>query len=183
MRLFKGLSLYALMGLLAAPFANATLIIDGNFTADFSTANDLSGSFSASFDDSVLTGAGFEYFEDLNVLTSLTLAPNPYLGTLFDTSNVFIDLQFNNGALSMVIIGGSPNASNTGDFLGDFGVLWLNGVFNSAQVQEIQGVHENTLTGSGVYTSRAAVPVPVPATLALFGLGLVGLVWSRRMKA
>jgi len=29
----------------------------------------------------------------------------------------------------------------------------------------------------------AAEPVPAPATLALFGLGLLGLGWSKRKKA
>ena len=160
--------------------ANATLIVEGNFSADFSVVPDLSGSFSASFDDSVLTGVGSEAFDDLNILTSLTLVPNPYLGNVFDTTNTFIDLLFNGGALTQVIIGGATNASNVGDFNGDWAVLWQNGVFSQAVVKNLDGVNDITFSGSGTYTSRSSVPAP--ATLALFGLGLAGLGWSRRKK-
>lgn len=173
------LILLAAITFFTAQSANATLVVEGNFSAQFDSVPDLSGSFSATFDDSVLTGSGSEDFNDLNILTSLSLTPNPYLGNLFDTTNTFIDLLFSNGTLVQVIIGGAPNSSNVSDFNGDWAVLWTSGSFMTALVKDLNGDNHSPTSGSGTVTSRS---VPAPTTLALFGFGLAGLGLTRRKK-
>lgn len=40
----------------------------------------------------------------------------------------------------------------------------------------------SSMKGSGAISNASFADVPVPATLSLIGLGLAGLVWSRRRK-
>ena len=163
--------------------ASATLIVEGNFSANFNDIPDLSGSFSASFDDSVMLGSGVEIFLNLDILTSLTLSANPNVIPEPETTNTLVSLRFVDGALVRVIMGGAPQAHNIFDYIGDWRVRWDNGTFRDAGAYYgpvPTRDYEFTRNGLGTYTSRASIPSP--ATIALFGLGLAGLAISRRKR-
>lgn len=162
---------------LLASSGSAGLIIEGSFSgSDFSSGSlgTLSGSFSAFLDDAMYTGVGFENLNDLAILTSLTLNPNPLGTTTFDTSNVGVDLTLNNGIISSIFIGGLPNvsgqSSTTDDFLVAFSGSTGNVTSISYTIASEDGVPDAGTT-SGSFSSREA-SVPVPATVALLALGL-----------
>lgn len=175
--------------------AQATLIIQGDFSGVAFPAgapiNSLSGSFEAVFDDSVLTGSGFEYFEDLLILTSLTLSINPIGVTTFDISNTGMDLGFTDGVLTDVLIGGmtdlGSNASALDAGYDDFAAWLLPNKSSSTDPHLSYAIATDSggIRGAGNATFTYSVTnVPEPTTLSMLSLGLAGLGFSwRRMKA
>ena len=108
---------------LAAPKAEAAIL---RFTGSFFTEGDgfpdgggtpaipaVSGAFSFLFDDSLITGAGEEEFDNIP-LESLTLNPNPLGTTTFSTANSVAFLRFSGGLsgggglLDGLAVGGAP---------------------------------------------------------------------------
>lgn len=176
---FKVLSILIFCFAITQP-SRAALLFEGSFAADFSTLPSISGSFSLLFDDSAVTGVGAEIFFN-QTLESLSVTPNPLLGFDYNTSNTFANVFFFDGLLAMNI--GGANAGSCNEYVGDFCVDFL-GTPPAISLVGLAG-------GQGVETgfnaigelSITPVNVPVPATLALFGLGLAGLGFSRRKKA
>ena len=87
----------------------------------------------------------------------------------------------NNFASTNMTFSGIDFGFRVVDFVNDgpfkYDQLWL---INSASAYAISGVADSSTEGFSVSRVEA---VPAPATLALFGLGLAGLGWSRRKKA
>lgn len=164
--------------------ARASLLLSGNFEAEFDVAPvaTLSGSFEAVFDDTILSGSGFEQFVDQTILTSFSLVPNPLGVTMFDTSNVGATLPFLDGILTEFRIGGLINGATfvspgTDDFVITFvaaGGSPLPANSASVSIAAFAGTAWGTQTTSGLVTV-SSVPVPAPVTLLLFGLGLAGI--------
>lgn len=169
--------LLTLSMLLAAPLTRAALIIEGNFAADFPTLQAFSGSFSATFDDSILTGIGIEGFGNLDIVTALTFAPTPYYGFLPGASNTVMSVRFSDGVLERIVMGSGGSAAQLLEFDGDWVVLLdaqtpgLAGAtyFGSSNLSELSEDFE------GSFSAREGNTVPAPATLALLAFGLLGL--------
>ncbi len=155
-----------------APVASASLIIEGDFSIQFAPGPLFSGAFSALFDDSVVTGVGIENFNDLAILTTLSLDTNPINGVAFDTLNTGLDLRFTAGALTGLVIGGLPDVSFFGGAVGaDFAVRFTDGISNAHGLR----IDDTLYTGAdfdGRFISRS---VPLPPTLALLALGLLAM--------
>ena len=167
--------------------AQASLIIEGNFSGDFSgSIASLSGSFEAIFDDSVLIGTGSESFTDQYNLTSLTLNPSTIGISTFTTSNVAMNLFFINGVLENTQIGGAPPSTvsvlgSEGDFLVFFDSVQPRFV-GIAYTENNEAVFDYADGDSVSGTITISSAVPEPATLALFGIGLAGLGFARKKK-
>lgn len=187
-KLTQVLAVLAIAGWAGA--ANSTIIVEGSFTAEFADFDDLSGSFAATFDDSVVTGVGTEELI-VSGVDSLTFLPNPLVGNAFDETNVGMGVRYVDGVLFQVLLGALANPFDIGDFLGDWAVRWTadDGEFElaaAANIETEEGLDFTFATsGSGALAVRSLNPnpVPAPASLALIALGLAGLGYSRRKKA
>jgi hypothetical protein len=98
----------------------------------------------------------------------------------FDILDTLIDDSFFVGATYTTPVGAGAFPAGI-DLSLDAGVSWFTSGSDIAQSTPTPawGFHGNWLIRAVSDTS----PVPVPATIALFGIGLAGLGWSRRKKA
>ena len=155
---------------------SATLYIQGGFESSFSgtAVTEIYGTYSAEFDDSILTGSGGESFSNQAILTDFFLSPNPLGTTTFDTSNVFLDLRFNDGFLRSVVIGAgsvSGIAGNSDDFAftatGSAGNSFGDVVVGQYSIATESGI-KSSVELDGFYTSSTTPPsVPAPSLVQL----------------
>ena len=109
----------------------------------------------------VSSGAGLPTFVDISDFLLSSASVNGFYITLVNSTGI----NYTNGA----------NIYSNADLQLNLGV----GVSNPLGAT----FNPRTWNGTIYYTVGAPEQVPVPATLALFGLGLAGLGWSRRKNA
>ena len=147
----------------------------------------LNGSFTAEFDNSVMTGVGLEMFEEMSILTSFNFSNNPLGSTTFDTSNVAISLYFVDGVFDALIIGGTESTANAvGAGTDDFSVIYTvlgAPILFSYSTNTDSAIHDaDSITGNLTLSNTPVSQVPNPATLTLMAFGLLMLVAKRRAK-
>ncbi len=174
----------ALLLLLLSPLTGyASLItVSGTFAGanlgTSSSVDQISGSWSLIYDSDDVNLIGSTFLDP--ALTAFSLNPNPLGVTTFDLANTLGQLYFDNSALDIVTIGGvnaGAGGLNSGD--DDFWAVYDGGSLDSLawSLADEPGFAEFADEYSGSY---AASSVPLPATVWLFGIGLVGLVARQR---
>ncbi|WP_241262946.1 PEP-CTERM sorting domain-containing protein [Parahaliea mediterranea] len=146
--------------------------------------------------------AGLVSYSDTNVGAPLWNGYNMDLQPFYVDTDGFYSMQTTaaNFDTYMFLFPGTPSfPADAGSYLalnddGGVGLLSLINFALESNTQYTLGVR-GFAGATGNFTARIqgvggitlgeveAAPVPVPATLALFGLGLVGLGWSARKKA
>ena len=153
-----------------------------NFTIDFNAAPDATGSFT--IDSTGLTGSGLEIFAPNNTTTTLLsftamVGGLTYTETIDSSFDEFPQVSFLDGAVSNISYAGQignqclsiGSGSSFGVFFGDVSIAQRpcsEPGFTSGQITNI--------------VAEGSTPLPVPATAALFGLGLVGLGLATRRR-
>lgn len=189
MNLVKPLVALAMLASLST--ANAGLIsLHGDFSATAPTPVPIglhptfSGSWSANFDDSVLV-PGLDQVLSLS-LDTFDLDPNPFGGTIFDTTNTGVTLVYLAGDLFQISLGGLDSGTRGISRAPDFWVSYILTVNSIANVRWRQSDNPSLggnvsfgdplLRGSFSITSISnPAAVPETGSLALLSLGLISL--------
>ncbi len=158
--------------------------VDGSPDFNASTSlSGISGEWSFVFDESLVT-TGFQVFSGIPV-DYLMLNPDPLGGVVYDASNTVAELIFDNGALWVLRMGGEPDgaevmSASNDDFWAyyDAGSMATNAVGWSLASESSIFAFATSFEGAFTVT-----PVPLPATVWLFGSTLLGLGALRRHKA
>lgn len=131
------------------------------------------GSITLRFTDNFLTGSG-DSSPDLHIFE---IGP--------DVESTFVDISIDGvDWLSVGSVGGSLSSIDI-DFYGygiDSSFSYVRLTDNPNQGGQSGATVGADIDAVGAISTRPAVALSAPTTLALFGLGLVGLGWSRRKK-
>lgn len=145
------------------------------------------GSFSFEFDDSVLSGVGYEFFLPLPLIT-LNLSPDVVGSTQFTTANTGVKIDFQDGQLDTLVLGGSPSGvSSISQHTDDFNVRFLASTgevaFFHLANQSVDFIRVPSTFAGGFTVSVVPEPSTLLCMLALFSAGLLrrprGLVVDR----
>lgn len=182
--------------------SHAGLLISGTFAIDFGffgvpTQGEpiLAGSYTATFDDSIVLGTGNEAFRGLS-FDSFLLTSGPVGSTTFNLSNTVFDLEFEDGVLDYIRIGGSTDGTASpvatiGQTVDDFRVDnfdpglssavrgWVSAA--STPLSDFSTLGTATFALQGVGDNPPSL-VPVPGTLLLLCVGTIVLL-RRQMTA
>jgi hypothetical protein len=169
------LTLETFPGGVSAPFSNAPVTsISGNITVD--NADFLPATGSAKFTENFAALSGLEYIisGDENFDLRFSSQQNAFAMNYLDDADVstfslnFFDGLTNVGSTSFVTA-----SIDTAEFIGFISTV----AFDRVEVREISGGLTNE-----AFQFYSAEAVPEPGSLAIFGLGLVGVGYMRRRK-
>ena len=177
-----------LAGVSSSSFASSISLSD-TFSATFAEGSPytaVTGSFSASFDDSVRTnvepGIDLVYF----ALDSLALVPATFGATTFDVSNSGGRALYRDDVLQSIIIGGTTDGfpqllDPTGDWRIVYGFAGGLPPASGGFVYRIEGNNYVGFDMVGDFQFEA-VSVPEPSAVSLLLVGLVGVSCLRRPR-
>jgi hypothetical protein len=174
---------------ISLPASAAVLTFVGDFDATFNNPTqgipNIIGNWSFDFDTDSIPGTGIETL--LVNLTSLTLSPSLIGTTNFSISNASGWLQYQDGSLLTLGVGGDINGpdgvtSNTDDFSVGYDPA---GNARSATVSVASSPLLTDGTGmQGGSVSGSFSIVPIPPAVWLFSSGMLGLIaMAKRAKA
>jgi PEP-CTERM motif len=186
--------------LLFSGASQAILIDNGDFTTDTSSGSDwldLSFNTRITYDDMIATdlnGYGAQGYRYATLNEVLALWVNAGIPNVPSYGNAVRDVANSPALLALETLIGRTAGDYTAGFVSDIDpgspssefryVPW----FRVSTGQLVAEWSQPTDRWNGYEIASwlvrdSAESVPVPATIALFGLGLVGLGWSRRKKA
>jgi len=187
------LLLSTLLTFIVTHTANATVI---SYNFDWTGANGTTVQGMFSFDDTLMPGPVIDQTELTSFMATAFLGDGTELNT-YDLTNQF-GLIFNFDVPTEMILFSGFVTSDTGLWIGNSGpdpLHWFltsanngcSGVGTFAFYNPVPGVlcsevDPNILETTGFFEVSLKGTVPAPATIALLGLGLAGLGWSRRKK-
>jgi hypothetical protein len=169
-------------GLTGSTTFTLTGISDGSYSFDYSVANTSSSPITGSR----ISGFGFNTNPDFTSASSTGVFDTVGTGNAPNIGTV--DVCFKGGGGTGNCAGGGGDGVSLGDtatgtltlaFTAALGQLSLSDFF--VRYQSIAGAGGTTsAVGTGTLSSSGGTPVPEPATLALFAMGVAGVVIGRR---